>query len=384
MFDERILGLAGPIDVAALREYIDSERDQLRTGYSFPFTTNLALSLLRQGRRLAVFACDESLSTPTSWQGDRLTIDVVPRRSDYRERARDLFAVERDHLATAMANRNVAIINPHWSYEFAQASFAARKPTVVTVHDWAPAILRHKPDFYRLRRLQMQRDVFRRGDHFTAPSPYVAEKVARVVSNLVTVIPNGVTLDPRSRATGAVREYLTFGALNSGWDKRKNVSTLLRAFGGVRRVRPSAELHLAGEGYEVGGPAHQWAARHGLDIGVTFRGRLPHSEVRSFLSSLDLFVHPSREESFGMVLIEAIATGTAVLGGDRSGAVPWVIGVENTANVRSHQALKSAMLRFRPRSNSESETLSKRFDIDLVARQYSNLFDDLIGRTSSP
>jgi glycosyltransferase involved in cell wall biosynthesis len=38
-----------------------------------------------------------------------------------------------------------------------------------------------------------------------------------------------------------------------------------------------------------------------------------------------LLVHPSLEESFGNTLVEAMAQWTPVVGGEASGAVPWVL-----------------------------------------------------------
>lgn len=43
------------------------------------------------------------------------------------------------------------------------------------------------------------------------------------------------------------------------------------------------------------------------------------------MQKADLFIHPSLEESFGLVLIEAMISKTPVIGGKCSGAVPWVL-----------------------------------------------------------
>ena len=58
---------------------------------------------------------------------------------------------------------------------------------------------------------------------------------------------------------------------------------------------------------------------------MTFLGPIPAVEIPEFMCSLDVFVSPSLEESFGMTLIEAIMQGTPVVGGSASGAVPWVL-----------------------------------------------------------
>jgi glycosyltransferase involved in cell wall biosynthesis len=84
-------------------------------------------------------------------------------------------------------------------------------------------------------------------------------------------------------------------------------------------------LKLIGSGSEKGGQGHQWAIEQQLDGGVDFLGDLAYAQAQSHLSDASLLVHPSFEESFGMVLIEAMAKGVPVIGGERSGAVPWVL-----------------------------------------------------------
>jgi len=62
---------------------------------------------------------------------------------------------------------------------------------------------------------------------------------------------------------------------------------------------------------------------------VTFTGPIPHHEMPTFLTSLDVLVLPSRTtetwaEQFGRVLVEAAWSGARVVGSS-SGAIPWVV-----------------------------------------------------------
>jgi glycosyltransferase involved in cell wall biosynthesis len=78
---------------------------------------------------------------------------------------------------------------------------------------------------------------------------------------------------------------------------------------------------------------------------VAFLGPLDRSAVVALLDGADLLAHPSLEESFGNTLIEAMARGTPVLGGFRSGAVPWVLDEGRAGvlcDVRDAEALAAA------------------------------------------
>ena len=59
-----------------------------------------------------------------------------------------------------------------------------------------------------------------------------------------------------------------------------------------------------------------------------FHGRLPHRQLAAALAAADALLHPALEESFGVVLAEAMALGLPVLAGRQSGAVPWVLGAD--------------------------------------------------------
>lgn len=88
-------------------------------------------------------------------------------------------------------------------------------------------------------------------------------------------------------------------------------------------------LTLAGEG-EMQPALAQQAAEQGSAGRVRFAGRIPSRAMPDFLQSLDVLVLPSRttprwKEQFGRVLVEAMATGVAVIGSD-SGEIPHVIG----------------------------------------------------------
>ena len=106
---------------------------------------------------------------------------------------------------------------------------------------------------------------------------------------------------------------------------RKNVELLVRAFLTVRATIPEARLKLVGFGLGQGDPLPHRLVADGVADGIDFDGHLGRPALASLVASAWCLVHPSLEESFGNTLVEAMFLGTPVIGGRKSGAVPWVL-----------------------------------------------------------
>ena len=319
--------LAGPIQTGPLRDWLTDELPaNSPTGRGGTAVTQIAIGLLERGHRVTVVTLDTAIEPGQEFraEGQRLTLHVGPYRT--KGRARDAFSVERRYVAETIDRVTADVVHAHWTYEYALGALAVQRGTLITVRDWAPTILAHHPDHYRLVRLGMNVVALYRGAHFTVTSPYMRDRVERWRRVRPDVIPNAL----HDRAF-AVRPRTPNGApvilaVNNGAGRRKNVPTLLRAFSIVIRRLPLARLRLAGAGYEADGPISRWARMNRLDQGVEFYGFVPHDELVSLYDSATLFAHPALEESFGIVLVEAMARGVPVVAGARSGAVPWVLG----------------------------------------------------------
>ena len=106
----------------------------------------------------------------------------------------------------------------------------------------------------------------------------------------------------------------------------KGVDLLLAA---CARLTGPWSLAIAGEGDQAAALAAQ-ASALGIADRVRFAGRIGSEAMPAFYQGLDVLVLPSRtrpswKEQFGRVLIEAMASGVAVVGSD-SGEIPHVIG----------------------------------------------------------
>lgn len=106
----------------------------------------------------------------------------------------------------------------------------------------------------------------------------------------------------------------------------KNLPLLLRAFEAIRQVRPDARLVLVGDG-----PARARLAARQPDF--VFCGARTGEDLAAHYASADLFLLPSLTETFGNVLLEAMASGLAVLGFDYAAAAEHVLSQHNGLTV---------------------------------------------------
>lgn len=215
--------------------------------------------------------------------------------------------------------------------------------TVLTEHSGPFAVHLHPPAVRRATDT-----VLHSVDRVIAVSPFLANEIRGAWSDLSpTVVGNVVdeeyfSPEPNAPSPASPRpfRFLFVGGLT--W--HKGVTHLLEAAARLRqRTTRSWQLAIAGDGPDRGALEAQ-ARQAGLTGHVSFVGQLPRDEVRSRMRSADLLVHPSLIETFGVVLIEAMACGVPVIATD-CGGPSWIIRPETGRLVpaRDPEALTDAM-----------------------------------------
>jgi L-malate glycosyltransferase len=318
------IALCGPVTTSALAEFLDTDTAAAPAGLGGMPLCSVARGLLKNRLQVTICSLDPSVQHPVTLRGELLTLRYGPFRE--RRHMRDGMRLERTAIRDLLRESRPDLVNAHWTYEYALGALASGYPTLVTAHDWGPAIVRYAPIPYWFARQPMYVWAVHRADALSAVSPYLCRRIARFTGRHVNLTPNA--LDPSWYVEGPRtlnQDCPVVTSINAGFTARKNVSPLLQAMPLVREAAPSCRLTLVGSDFEPGGVAWQWAHSRGLADGVDFLGPLTSAGVRGVLTKTDVLVHPSREEAFGMTLIEAMACGTPMVGGLRSGAVPWVL-----------------------------------------------------------
>jgi phosphatidylinositol alpha-mannosyltransferase len=134
------------------------------------------------------------------------------------------------------------------------------------------------------------------------------------------VIPNGVDVErfrravPLARWQDGTRNILFVGR----FEPRKGLLELLKAYRILRKTGCDCRLLVVGSG-PLAREARRYIAVRRLK-GVEFLGRVSDEEKAQLYRTADVYVSPATGgESFGIVLLEAMAAGTAIVASDIHG-----------------------------------------------------------------
>ena len=187
----------------------------------------------------------------------------------------------------------------------------SHKPLVVTCHGSDVFV------FSTGWKRQISQYVVRSSDCVTTNSRAMLDAARKLSSNgndNIQYVPSGVDLD-RFKPMGVKREAVTYvGALH----QVKGVDIFLKALKGI-----SLPVWIIGDG-----PERQSleALAESLGLSCTFWGF--RTDVPDLMNRSKIVVLPSRNEGFGLTLLEAMACGTPVIG-RKTGGIPELVNGEN-------------------------------------------------------
>ena len=296
----------------------------------FPRVNGVSTSIRSFRQDLAKMGVDSTLVAPQydDKPDDVLRVPARPVPMDPEDRVMNWRALKRCLAAVPVEQCTVVHIQTPFLAHYAGLGLARARgvPVIATCHTWFEDYLHHYlPLLPKIAGSWLASQVMTRQlnavDAVVAPSDVVRQRLLQYgVTRPIHVIPTGMTEDRFAPGNGQrFREQLGIGPqqpvlLNVGRVAfEKNLSFLLRMFTQVRRQRADALLVIAGEG-----PARKSlvaeAAGLGLGESVRFVGNLDRdSQLNDCYASADAFVFASRTETQGLVLLEAMAQGRAVV-----------------------------------------------------------------------
>jgi phosphatidyl-myo-inositol alpha-mannosyltransferase len=228
-------------------------------------------------------------------------------------------SVETKEIETMLANEQFDILHFHepWvpvlsrqilskSTSVNVATFHARLPETMMTRTLAKVVTPYT------------KSVLKYIDSFTAVSEAAQEYLRSLSDPSVTIIPNGIDLQnfhvPRHKAEKKDKTILYIGRL----EKRKGVEYLLKSFAELEKRHKHVKLVIAGDGVD----------RQKLELltaelrlkNVKFLGYITEKRKKQLLRDADLFCAPAiYGESFGIVLLEAMASGLITVAGNNPG-----------------------------------------------------------------
>lgn len=217
-----------------------------------------------------------------------------------------------------------------------------------------------------------------------AVSEAARQTAARYFPGPYEMIPNGVDFErfnapaPRPRALCSGHRHLLFVGRLEG---RKGLPYLLQAMPPLVRRFPDVHLVVVGEGPERA-EDERFAAMLAPGA-VSFVGPVVDAELPGYFQGADVFVSPATGgESFGIVLLEAMAAGKPIVASAIEGYAGLLVKDEAGLLVppRDPEALAAALTRvldddkLRDQLGNSAETAARKYDWLALARRIETLY----------
>jgi N-acetyl-alpha-D-glucosaminyl L-malate synthase BshA len=312
-------------------------------------------------------------------------------------------------LALAVALHRVTLdhaldlLHVHYAVPHATSAWVAREmlradgrdvKIITTLHGTDITLVGQDPSFEPITRFSIERS-----DGLTAVSEHLKRRTLDAFGcdgRRIQVVPNFIDPSRYDRENtpchrgDLVRAGERLVMHISNFRKVKRVDDVVRVFARIQARVPS-RLVLIGDGPERA-TAVQVAEHEGVTDRTMFLGKL--ESVAELLSCADLFLLPSEEESFGLVALEAQASGVPVVGSAGSGldevledgVTGWLhpVGAVDAMAASGIRVLEDGDLWIRT-SNAARERAAGRFAADRIVPLYEAFYAEVMagggGRT---
>jgi glycosyltransferase involved in cell wall biosynthesis len=175
---------------------------------------------------------------------------------------------------------------------------------------------------------------------------------------------------------------LYFGRL----EYEKGIDIMLNSFAKVLPKFPSIKLHIIGEGNYMD-ISKRYCNKLGIIGNVIFYGWKEMNDIQKIMSNCDLCILPSRIESFGLTIAEAMAAGIPVIS-TKAGAIPEILknGVTGTMVASEDiEELTEAIIyalenksEIQNRAKAARKLIKKEFSWDVSVKKFIEVYKSLL------
>ncbi|WP_299128798.1 N-acetyl-alpha-D-glucosaminyl L-malate synthase BshA [uncultured Winogradskyella sp.] len=289
---------------------------------------------------------------------------------------------------------NIELLHVHYAIPHAYAAYMAQQmlldesikvPIVTTLHGTDITLVGSHP-FYK----PAVTFSINKSDAVTSVSESLKRDTKRLfnIAKDIYVVPNFIDIEKHVHGfTDCQREIMADDdeliiTHISNMREVKQIPDVIKIFYNIQKSLP-AKLMMVGEGPEKEG-AERLAEELGIKHRIVFFGN--SNEIDRILCFSDLFLLPSKTESFGLAALEAMASGVPVIS-TNSGGLPEVnedgfsgyLSDVNAVEDMSNNAIKilsdvDTLNRFKANAKAQS----KKFSIHNVVPQYEKIYEEAL------
>jgi len=242
--------------------------------------------------------------------------------------------------------------------------------------------------FHRILFSRLEKFIYRHIPNLITPTPYVSGVVQRLtypINPKIYLIPIGVDevyFDIENNEKDG--RLLFVGVL----EPRKGVLDLIKAIEKIKR--PTVELHIVGKikSQRYFREISNYIQKKDLSGNIFIKGMIDEEALKREYGKCSIFILPSYEESFGIVLLEAMAAGKPVIA-TRVGGIPYVVDHGKTGYLVEKGDIKELMNRIvdllqnndeRRKMGKEGRERAKNFSWNAIAKKTYECYLEVINR----
>jgi glycogen synthase len=340
------------------------------------------------------------------WQPKR----EIPLLPDIPQIIKDYAYTAYDEVMRIHVRRGLDIVSsPIWDLEGAACIADGSIPTVLSLHSTFKLVLPTKPEWlsnldYKTNHIDKviggEYWALENTAYILANSKAIIEDIESIYTigldkQRYSIVPHGINPVAES-LLDTTRTNVVKLLFVGRFEKRKGIDLLLAALPALMSEYPQLEVSLVGDNdivfenklslknsFITKYANENWLSR------INFSGVVDNGTLDAYYSACDIFVAPSRYESFGLIFLEAMRHGKACIG-SRVGGIKEVIEHESTGLLCDSENYESIQIAIRRLIESPAlrESLgssgyaafTNKFTAKIMADTVANLFTTLISR----